>query len=404
MKLLGHVFHALLRRMELGDGEVRRHAAHDMSIGDLLGLYVDGPSVVLQTVKSVAGDPPIRMEHDSRAVFYAVSILGAMAKYKSGRIYLLSESGGAEVLESLLTCVENAWSGKVGVECGVVGLVALSRLTCEIDRAKVPARLLELVSGLLKELNNSPPTSSYFLQKLMIDSDDVQEEEKLMEDPDYQSPIKRSRKWNVGKSWLILRSTVVAYGSALCCNVCGGGEQTNGVCLINFVTAVHNLKKGGSDVDLPYISVLLRGCYGLLKNEEAKESAKKVNGEEALKEIEGYEGEEGWMVLCLLKRLRGEEEEVEEGGGEEGGGEVDTMEEDMVFGFQKVIEGEEKIHAAIEHAEGDELPPGWNTAEDPTTGLKYFYKSDSSDSMWTLPSASDKILEAFYLTKHVSNR
>lgn len=51
--------------------------------------------------------------------------------------------------------------------------------------------------------------------------------------------------------------------------------------------------------------------------------------------------------------------------------------------------------------EGDELPPGWNTAEDPETDMRYFYKSDGSDSLWTLPSASDKILEAFYLTKHV---
>ena len=119
----------------------------------------------------------------------------------------------------------------------------------------------------------------------------------------------------------------------------------------------------------------------------------------ALEELKDWEGDEGWMVGCLLKRLRGEVVETKSRDRDES--EVDTVEEDVVLGFQKVIEGEEKIHAAIEHVEGDELPPGWNTAEDPETGMWYFYKADGSDSLWTLPSASDKILEAFYLTKNV---
>ena len=62
------------------------------------------------------------------------------------------------------------------MECGVIGLVALSRLTCDVGRAEIPPTLVASVAAKLKDLGPSPPPSSYFLQKLMIDSDDVEEE------------------------------------------------------------------------------------------------------------------------------------------------------------------------------------------------------------------------------------
>ena len=116
---------------------------------------------------------------------------------------------------------------------------------------------------------------------------------------------------------------------------------------------MHSLKKGGTAVDLPYVTVLLKACWGLLEGDEAREGAKAAGGEAALEELKDWEGEEGWMVACLLKRLRGEnlETKVEDKKQRE----VDTVEEDVVLGFQKLIEGEEKIHSAIENVEGDEV-------------------------------------------------
>ena len=73
--------------MELGDGEVRRHAAHDMAVNDILGLYVPGDSVLLKVVRAEAG---VAQERGSRAAFYAASVIGAMVRAFESRVSLLA--------------------------------------------------------------------------------------------------------------------------------------------------------------------------------------------------------------------------------------------------------------------------------------------------------------------------
>lgn len=81
-KLVGHVLHALTRRMtECSDAEVRHHAAHDACAGDVLAFFADPAA---QPERSVVFDVlgvKSRMEQESRACFYAALLVATMAKY-----------------------------------------------------------------------------------------------------------------------------------------------------------------------------------------------------------------------------------------------------------------------------------------------------------------------------------
>jgi len=107
-KLLGHVFHALIKRMEnTDDKEARRHAAHDAATGDILGtLNLDGGDVVFELLSLEAGGSALRQERECRATYYAALMITTMAKYKTGRIYLVGEEGGQSVIARLVACIK----------------------------------------------------------------------------------------------------------------------------------------------------------------------------------------------------------------------------------------------------------------------------------------------------------
>ena len=292
--------------------------------------------------------------------------------------------------------------GKTCLEAGAIALVGLERISLELRAQLEDGVVLKYVATLMSTVGVSKnvPSNCFLLHRLMVDADDLEAEKTLMDDPQYVSPIKRQETWSQAEAWKHLREILVGYGSALLCNICGRGEgsvgEGAGTAIVDMVRCCEGL------AETQYVGNLLKACYGLSYKPDARLEANEAGAIAVVEEfVEKSEGKEKHMAKCVLARLKevGWEKEVEPEGGGDKRSEFENVEEEAYFGFQRAIEGEERIHAAIDLVEGGELPPGWESAEDPSTGLRYFYKNDGSDSLWTLPSASDKILEAFYLSK-----
>jgi hypothetical protein len=410
-KLVGHVLHALTKRMtESGDAEVRRHAVHDASVGDVLSFFDERSSASQLSVILSILSAPSQLENDARATFYSSLMIATMAKYKAGRIYLLSHDT-QPVIPALLTAFELAFKGETSLEAGTMALIALQRLSIE-SKAALLLLKLDGVNRICRVVSEMAPSQlTFFLAKTMIDSDDKADEANLASDPEYSSPLKRKMKWVDEREWEEVKLHCVSYCAALCMNVAateskswdteysagraeGGGDDT-----ISLMLKI--AKDSGRE---SAATTLLGASYAYAASRVARAACRAGGADVEIDACLEGSAMDAFMLTSLLDRVMSEEDVAMEGEGEEvaeeGAGEDLTLDESVNLEFQRTIEAEEKIHSAIESVESGELPVGWSEATDPSSGLRYFFKQDGSNSSWVLPSRSDAILEAFYLSKH----
>jgi len=250
----------------------------------------------------------------------------------------------------------------------------------------------------------------FFLAKTMIDSDDQTEQAVLDNDPEYSSPLRRKDKWGAGEAWDEVRMHCVSYCAGLCTNVAGSEDEGWDAAYMG------GRGEGGGDGGDEVLTLLLKAArggnsersaegflgaaYGYIASMAARTECKKAGAEVEIDTCLEGSSLNGWMLTSMLNRIMSDQGVA----GEEAWGEAEeedlTMDENTTLQFQSTIEAEEKIHSAIEGVESGELPPGWEEAVDSSSGLRYFFKSDGSSSSWVLPSRSDAILEAFFLSKH----
>ena len=359
------------------------------------------------------------LEHSARATFYASLMLATMTKFKAGRIYLLSEES-QPVIGGLLDAFENSFKGETSLEAGTMALIALQRLSVE-PKAAVALLKLGAVSRIATVVASSVGGDRtgelFFLLKTMIDSGDQAEAASLEAHPDSKSPLKRENRWSEFSAWEEVRTHCISYASSLFLNVSGcgsaewsgayatGAEKEGGESGDNAVNMMLAIAK---TADREHVQeTLMSAAFAYVIDPAARAACRAAGTEHAIGAcLEGDGGGiDAHMLTCLMNRVlvEGVVEVQGEGGGEAEGEDEDkyeTLDEDVNLEFQSTIEAEEKIHSAIEGVESGELPDGWEEGVEATTGLRYFFKKDGSSSSWVLPSRSDAILEAFYLTKN----
>ena len=159
---------------------------------------------------------------------------------------------------------------------------------------------------------------------------------------------------------------------------------------------------------------MLRGCYAALTARVVKNIAREADGANFIKgnmEINGplnqvWSVELGFILDRMLESVKGtgEGDVADDDMRNEDTAGIDSkitaLEDNAIFPWDTFVSSEERLHSSIDKDNDGSLPEGWMDAIDPATGFRYFYKTDGTDeSTWTLPIASEKILEGFYSSK-----
>jgi len=154
---------------------------------------------------------------------------------------------------------------------------------------------------------------------------------------------------------------------------------------------------------------LLKGAYAALSVDAVKKMARGADGVNFIRgnmEIEGPIAVNWQRELThILERMLQQPSEPHKGHKTEEAttaydASFSALEDNTIFPWDTFVSSEERLHSSIDKTDNGNLPEGWVDAIDPATGYRYYYKSDGTgESAWTLPIASEKILEAFYSSK-----